>query len=501
MIKDKKIMITGIDCFIPYIDEETTGNIVGQLRREQTVGQIFILTQGDRQPQGGKGCEMLTVRSLGSSDLLQKIAERTQGEYVLFLQPKYVEFGYRAIQRLVDVARNVGAAMLYADHSSEQNGKVVAAPVNDLYDGSIRNDFDFGPVQLFAAKSVKDFVRENAGSDWRFAAWYAFQLYLLRQRNVAPVFHLQENLYTEHEVDLRRSGEKQFDYVDPRNREAQIEYEQVCTEHLKQIGAYIPSDAVSPININNVSFAKEASVIIPVRNRVRTIADAVRSALSQQADFNFNVIVVDNHSTDGTTEIVEKLSTEDDRCILIKPERTDLGIGGCWSLAVNDERCGRFAVQLDSDDLYSGTDTLQRIVNLFYAEQCAMVIGSYRMCNFQLETLPPGIIDHKEWTEENGRNNALRINGLGAPRAFFTPLLREIGIPNTSYGEDYALGLAFSRLYRIGRIYDELYLCRRWEGNSDAALTPEQVNKNNRYKDGLRTIEIRKRQQLNKERN
>jgi glycosyltransferase involved in cell wall biosynthesis len=285
--------------------------------------------------------------------------------------------------------------------------------------------------------------------------------------------------------------------VNPRNREVQKEREIVCTKHLKLIGSYIEPESIVDVAVERYDFDREASVIIPVRNRVKTIEDAIRSALAQRTTFQFNVMVVDNLSTDGTTEVIQKVAAEDSRVVHIIPTRKDLGIGGCWSLAFNDTRCGRFAIQLDSDDLYSGTDTLQRIVDKFYEEHCAMVIGSYRMCNFQLETLPPGLIDHREWTPENGHNNALRINGLGAPRAFFTPLLRKIGMPNTSYGEDYAVGLAFCRKYKIGRIYDELYLCRRWEGNSDASLTPEQVNRNNVYKDSLRTMEIINRRRLN----
>ena len=332
--------------------------------------------------------------------------------------------------------------------------------------------------------------------DWKYAARYDIRLFISR---ISPnsIVHINEVLYTEEELDVRKSGEKQFDYVDPRNRDLQIEMEEVCTKHLKMLDAYIASDCVSEVAIGRNSFPLEASVIIPVRNRARTIADAVRSALSQQTTFDFNILVVDNHSDDGTTEILQQLAKEDSRCVHIRPERTDLGIGGCWNLAIDDERCGRFAVQLDSDDLYSSPRTLQRIVDVFHQERCAMVIGSYRMCDFQLNTLPPGIIDHREWTDENGRNNALRINGLGAPRAFFTPILRKYGIPNTSYGEDYALGLSFSRRFKIGRIYDELYLCRRWEGNSDAALSPAKVNANNYYKDSLRTAEILARQRLN----
>jgi glycosyltransferase involved in cell wall biosynthesis len=242
----------------------------------------------------------------------------------------------------------------------------------------------------------------------------------------------------------------------------------------------------------------EASVIIPVRNRVRTIEDAVRSALDQETNFKYNVIVVDNHSTDGTTDILNHFH-HNERLVHIIPERDDLGIGGCWDLAINHPKCGRFAVQLDSDDLYSGPDTLQKIVDKFYEEQCGMVIGSYRMTDFQLNTLPPGVIDHKEWTDENGHNNALRVNGLGAPRAFYTPLLRSIGMPNVSYGEDYAVGLAISRNYHIGRIYEPVYLCRRWEGNSDSSLSIEKLNANNTYKDSIRTREFIIRQSISHE--
>ena len=313
------------------------------------------------------------------------------------------------------------------------------------------------------------------------------------------MFHLNEYLYTEEETDLRASGVKQFDYVNPANREVQIEMEQACTAHLRQIGALVDTSQYQEVDFDEQEFEVEASVVIPVFNREKTIRDAVESALSQKTSFKYNVIVVDNHSTDGTGEILSNLlSCHANRLYVIVPERTDLGIGGCWNEAINSVYCGRFAVQLDSDDLYSSPKTLQTVVDAFHKQHAAMIVGSYRMCDFELNTLPPGLIDHKEWTDENGPNNALRINGLGAPRAFFTPLLRQVQFPNTSYGEDYALGLMFSRCYRIGRIYTELYLCRRWGGNSDAALSVEKVNANNLYKDRLRTMEVKARQQMNK---
>ena len=329
--------------------------------------------------------------------------------------------------------------------------------------------------------------------NYQYAALYDLRLFISREQ--LPL-HVDEFLYTEVERDTRLSGQKQFDYVDPRNRARQVEMERACTRHLKALNAYLHGDEYDEVKFDEGKFAVEASVVIPVRNRERTIRDAIRSVLEQETSFHFNLIVVDNGSTDGTTEAIDEFK-DDERVIHIIPERTDLGIGGCWNTAVHHPMAGRFVVQLDSDDLYSSPQTLQRMVNAFYAEGAAMVIGSYRMCDFQLNTLPPGLIDHREWTLQNGRNNALRINGLGAPRAFFTPVLREQQIPNTSYGEDYALGLMISRRYRIGRIYDEVYLCRRWEGNSDAALSQEKINKNNTYKDHLRTLEIKARQQLN----
>ena len=444
--------------------------------------------------------EHITLQSNGlpSTQELLEIAGKMTGDYVLLnLKPTIVEMGDNALPRLIRVAEETDAAMVYSDYLAVKEGETERHPVIDYQEGSLRDDFDFGQVVLIRTKWLKKWAEEVAADKnrhYQFAAWYDLRLFLSR---CGLLFHLNETLYTIVEEDTRKSGEKQFDYVNPRNREVQIEMERACTEHLRQLNALIDTTSYGYIDFNERDFEVEASVVIPVFNRAKTVADAVKSALSQETKFAFNVIVVDNHSTDGTAEILAELARENGKLIVLNPHRRDLGIGGCWNLAINNEHCGRFAVQLDSDDLYSSPQTLQKIVEAFHEQRAAMIVGSYRMCNFQLETLPPGIIDHREWTDENGPNNALRINGLGAPRAFFTPLARQIQFPNTSYGEDYAMGLAFSRQWRIGRIYDELYLCRRWEGNSDAALPVEKVNANNLYKDRLRTMELMARRKMN----
>lgn len=426
-----------------------------------------------------------------STQFVRETLSACRDQYILLnISGREVTITDEAAERLKECARANGAGMAYSDYIKAIGADAtVPAPLIDIQSGSLRDDFDFGALVLLTPAGIDAYL-DSGGSEFRTAGFY--QLRLAIQRSL-PIVRLPQPLYTIAETDFRTSGQKQFDYVNPRNRDVQIEMEAACTEHLKLIDGYIKPGAGASVNTDEGSFPVLASVIIPVRNRERTIADAVKSALSQQLDGPYNVIVVDNHSTDGTTEILDKLAIEDSRLIHIIPESTYLGIGGCWNLAVNDSRCGRFAVQLDSDDLYSGPDTLQKVVDKFREGGYSMVIGSYRMCNFDLETLPPGIIDHREWTDENGPNNALRINGLGAPRAFYTPIVRKIGFPNVSYGEDYAVAIRIAGEYRIGRIFDELYLCRRWEGNSDAALSPEKVNANNMYKDSLRTDELNRR--------
>ena len=483
-----------IDLFLPceYIDDAQ--NALSVLHEYKTVQHIHFLVSADfaAHHQVPEGCTFVITDRLESSNTIVSIAENTDADYVMICtRHTTIGWGNNTLERFLRVADDTDAVMVYADHYKMVEGKMEKHPVIDYQSGSLRDDFDFGSLWCIKAQALADYIAQSDREEYQFAALYDLRLYLSR---VGEIFHLNEFLYSEAELDTRKSGEKQFDYVNPRNREVQIEMEKACTQHLGKVGALIDTTFYRQPDFGEQDFEYEASVIIPVFNREKTVADAVKSALGQKANFKFNVIVVNNHSTDRTGEILDELKA--DNMIQIVPERTDLGIGGCWNEAINSSFCGKFAVQLDSDDLYSSPKTLQKIVDAFYKQKAAMIIGSYRMCDFDLNTLPPGLIDHKEWTDENGCNNALRINGLGAPRAFFTPLVRQIQFPNTSYGEDYALGLAFSRRYRIGRIYDELYLCRRWGGNSDAALSVERVNANNLYKDRLRTMELKARQHL-----
>ena len=483
-----------IDLFLPceYIDDAQ--NALSVLHEYKTVQHIHFLVSADfaAHHQVPEGCTFVITDRLESSNTIVSIAENTDADYVMICtRHTTIGWGNNTLERFLRVADDTDAVMVYADHYKMVEDKMEKHPVIDYQSGSLRDDFDFGSLWCIKAQALADYIAQPDREEYQFAALYDLRLYLSR---VGEIFHLNEFLYSEAELDTRKSGEKQFDYVNPRNREVQIEMEKACTQHLGKVGALIDTTFYRQPDFGEQDFEYEASVIIPVFNREKTVADAVKSALGQKANFKFNVIVVNNHSTDRTGEILDELKA--DNLIQIVPERTDLGIGGCWNEAINSSFCGKFAVQLDSDDLYSSPKTLQKIVDAFYKQKAAMIIGSYRMCDFNLNTLPPGLIDHKEWTDENGCNNALRINGLGAPRAFFTPLVRQIQFPNTSYGEDYALGLAFSRRYRIGRIYDELYLCRRWGGNSDAALSVEKVNANNLYKDRLRTMELKARQHL-----
>lgn len=485
-------MKKNMDCFIPYRSYEEGMRTVDGLKDAGVDGKIFLLAASDDLPSL-PGCEICRVHSLHATAAVRAMAARTVSEYLLlFTGYAPVELGAFAWQRMLQVAEDSAAGLVYADYYLQTESGRAPRPLIDYQEGSLRDDFDFGYLMLYRGDVFREAV-SRMDTEYAFAALYDLRLGVSR---LAPVVHINEYLYTVLEQRIQAGGEKQFDYVDPKNREVQIEMESVCTAHLKAVGGYL-APVFREIDVEEGVFPVEASVIIPVRNRVRTIASAIRSVLEQQTSFAFNLIVVDNYSDDGTGEEISRFAS-DRRLVHVVPERTDLGIGGCWNAGVHHPACGRFAVQLDSDDLYSDPGALQKMVDAFYRERCAMVVGTYRMTDFRLETLPPGIIDHREWTPHNGRNNALRINGLGAPRAFYTPLLRQLNLPNTSYGEDYAVGLRISREYRIGRVYEVVYLCRRWEDNTDAALDIGKSNAHNLYKDRLRTWELQARIALNR---
>ncbi len=487
-------MANMMTAFVPQGENESAAHTVAQLRESGLVRDIFLLTT---QASGSRieGSSPLNVGSLLGSDTFRLLAARSKSPYtMLIVHDTMIDFGQFCIDRFLAVAEATRSGLLYADYFDIKGGKRSPHPVIEYQLGSIRDDFDFGSVLVFNTTALRQAVSSGAGGRYQYAGLYSVRLAIARRW---PITRIGESLYTKIERDVRRSGEKLFDYVDPRNRAVQIEMERAATAHLKKIGAFLKPQ-FKRVRFEQSAFPVEASVIIPVKNRARTISDAIQSVLRQRAGFSFNLFVVDNHSSDGTTDIVRAIAEKEARLIHLIPHREDLGIGGCWNEAVHHPQCGRFAAQLDSDDLYKDETTLEKIVGTFRRERCAMVVGTYQMTNFDLQEISPGIIDHREWTPDNGRNNALRINGLGAPRAFYTPILRRVKIPNVSYGEDYALGLAISREYQIGRIYEPIYLCRRWEGNTDAELDINRLNAYNHYKDKLRTFEILARQKLNK---
>ncbi len=486
-----------ITVFLPYTGAPFTRETVEFLRTSGLAERVVLLAMGEDLPHL-EGCLTVPVVSLHGSKTMAALAKQAKTPYaLLLLHDTQIDFGQFGIERFLGVAESTGAGMVFADYFDMKEGKRTPHPVIEYQSGSLRDDFNFGSVVLLQSAAVKRAVADLKGAKLAFAGWYALRLALSRR---APLVRVGEFLYSKVESDVRKSGEKLFDYVDPKNRQVQIEMERAATAHLKKIGAYL-KPRFAKIRLDEGDFPVEASVIIPVKNRTKTVGEAVESVLKQQTSFPFNVIVVDNHSTDGTTEVLRTLAARDARVLHVIPERLDLGIGGCWNEGAHHGQCGRFSVQLDSDDLYKDGTTLQRVVDTFKKERCAMVIGSYQMTNFALEPIPPGVIEHREWTPANGRNNALRINGLGAPRAFYTPVLRKIKIPNVSYGEDYALGLAISREYQIGRIYEPIYLCRRWEGNSDADLDVNKLNGFNFYKDKIRTFEVMARIRRNRKAN
>jgi hypothetical protein len=481
-----------INCFLACNDAAETLKTVEQIKQSSLVQAIFLLVKKEHAIHID-GCETLEIDSLQSSETIRKIAGKSDTAYSL-IYTKYttLELGQFAIERFFRIAEDTQAGLVYSDYYELKEAVRSNHPVIDYQKGSVRDDFNFGSVLFYNTENLKKAVAETT-ADYQFAGLYNLRLKVSQH---AELIHMNEFLYSEVEFDTRKSGEKQFDYVDPKNRVVQMEMEAACTDYLKNIGAYL-APRFKKIEFSESNFPVEASVIIPIRNRVKTVEDAIKSVLMQQTSFAFNLIIIDNFSTDGTSELIEKYAREDQRVIHLIPDRNDLGIGGCWNEGVHHAACGKFAVQLDSDDVYQSENTLQTIVDAFYAQNCAMVIGSYTMTNFAMETIAPGLIDHKEWTPDNGRNNALRINGLGAPRAFYTPVLRDIKVPNTSYGEDYALGLRISREYQIGRIYESLYLCRRWDENSDASLDVAKMNGHNSYKDKIRTVELKARIALN----
>ena len=471
-----------VNCFIRYSGNAETQTTVDTLISSGLVEKVIVISSDSLKIENA---EILVCGNPRSTDTIKRIAEKSTAPFsLLALNEGGLNIGQFALERMFQVIENTEAAMVYADYFEIKNRQITPHPVIDYQPGSLRDDFNFGPVQLFRGDVLQSFKE----ADFKHAGFYALRLHASR---LGEIIHIPELLFTQTETDTRKSGEKQFDYVSSNAREKQVEMEKACTGHLKKIGAFL-KPPFKDVDFGEQNFPVEASVIIPVKNRIKTINDAVRSVLNQKTTFSFNLIVVDNHSNDGTNKFLAKYA-ESEELIHIVPTRKDLGIGGCWNEGIFHESCGKFAVQLDSDDIYTNENTLQKIVDKFYDENCAMVIGSYRMTNFKLEEIPPGIIDHSEWTPENGPNNALRINGLGAPRAFYTPVLREIRVPNVSYGEDYAVGLAISREYKIGRIYEPLYLCRRWKDNTDASLDINKLNAHNFYKDRIRTIELKAR--------
>ena len=442
------------------------------------------------------------------SKAIREIAEKANSPYTLICLKPDIEWVYLGQERMIQVMEMTGATMVYADHfnkvqcDKEQGSKEEAwiiseAPVIDYQAGALRDDFDFGAVLLWNTAKLKALVAQM-DTDYEFAGLYDLRLRAtdrMAQTGGEPLVHIPEYLYYEVETDTRKSGEKLFDYVDPRNRAVQIEMEACVTAHLKRIGAYLKPGDYKSLPAADNSYPVTASVIIPCKNRARTIADAVHSALSQKvrAGYSFNVIVVDDNSTDGTAEIIDKLQKTNAQLVYIAQDKSWHAIGGNWNVAIHDQRCGKYAIQLDSDDTYFDENTVQKFIDAFESGEFGMVIGTYQLTDMQGNTLPPGVIDHREWTDDNGRNNALRINGLGAPRGFYVPLLRTINYPTTKYGEDYAVGLRISRDWRIGRIYEVVYNCRRWEDNSDANCDIIAMNRNNWYKDRLRTWELQAR--------
>ena len=483
-----------ITCFIPFQNFTQAKVTVENLQREDEVAEIYLLKTPDSPDGDILGCKTIETPSPKSTDCIRQIASASHTDFTLiYTKSSQLSFVLFAVERMLAIADDTHASLVYADHFNQTDGSLTEAPVIDYQLGALRDDFDFGSVLLYRTDAVKQ-AAGRMDVDYQFGALYDLRLKVSQQGSLE---HINEYLYYEIETDTRKSGEKIFDYVDPKNRAVQIEMEQICTRHLQDIGGYL-KPSFKHIEFSNGDFEYEASVIIPCKNRVKTIGDAIQSALNQKTSFRYNVIVVDDNSTDGTVEVIKRF-TDNPKLLYIAQDKSYHAIGGNWNVAIHHPQCGKFALQLDSDDVYSDENTVQKFVEAFYEQNCAMVVGTYRMTNFHMETIPPGIIDHKEWTPDNGRNNALRVNGLGAPRGFYVPLLRTFNFPTTKYGEDYAVGLRISREYQIGRIYDVIYNCRRWDDNSDANCDIVKMNANNLYKDRIRTWELKARIAFNKQ--
>ncbi len=481
-----------ITAFVLTEDTDIAQKNIEQLNTYNVVQESYLVFS-ESNASSSQIYKIIKSKSASSSKLFKEIYEKCKSKYILLLKGNTrIDVSEKSLIKFLNAAEEQNAGIVYSDFYENFESKIIRHPLIDYQYGSIRDDFEFGPLMLIRKESLNNFYKQD--DDYWFAGLYSLRLAVSRNYSL---IRIPEPLCTTNKPDKRSSGERQFDYVDPQKRDVQMEMECAATRHLKNIGAYI-SPVTKKVDFNNVGFEYEASIVIPVKNRVKTIEDALHTALNQKIDFKFNVIVIDNHSTDGTTETLQTFAGKDNRIIHIIPERKDLGIGGCWNVGIAHPLCGKFAVQLDSDDLYLNDETLNKIINKFNEEKCAMVIGSYKLTDFNMNEISPGIISHKEWTNENGHNNALRINGLGAPRAFYVPIIRKIKFPNVSYGEDYAVALAISREYKIGRIYEPLYLCRRWEGNTDADLSIEKHNEHNYYKDSIRTNEIFARQKINR---
>ena len=479
-----------ITVFLIREDHNYGNTLADELSKNENVEKVININGVDKKTKH----DNIRSKYLFDSYTIKHITQKTKTDYALIqIKNSRIIPGQFFIERFLIVAQKTSAGIVFSDFYESENGKLTSHSLIEYQAGSLRDDFDFGYFMLIEKKALLK-VTEKIKNDLRFSGLYHLRLAISRKHEI---FRIPEFLYTvEHDFEPESAG-KLYEYVDSKNREVQIEYEKVVTEHLKKIKAFL-KPVSKKVEINRMKFEFEASVIIPVKNREKTIADAVNSALKQKTKFNFNIMVIDNYSTDRTTDILKEFSAKDNRIVHLIPERKDLEIGGCWNEAIFHEKCGKFAIQLDSDDLYMDNNTLQKIVDKFYSDKCAMVIGAYRLTDFHLNEIRPGIVDHKEWTDKNGSNNVLRVNGLGAPRAYYTPVIRGIKFPDVSYGEDYSVGLSISGKYKIGRIYEPIYICKRWEGNTDSSLTIEQEKRNNFYKDKIRTIEILARQKFNR---